>query len=400
MSNVVLDTNVLLGDENAIDCYEHIILCSSVLEELDGLKKDSNVGFFAREAIRKIEKNLDKIHFETKDIYNDVPDGWDGEKRDNKIILCAKEHRAKLISNDINVIIKANSINIPVEKHISQVCKIDYKGFKVVEMSEDEMAKWYQNHNKSNDWDLCVNEYLLIKDNSKIVDCWVWTNNGFRHLSTKKIDSIAFGKLKVLDEFQSCAIDSFFNNPMTMIKGKAGTGKSLLTMAYCLSMIEKGKIDKLIVFTNPMATKNSAKLGFYPGSKDEKLLDSQVGHMLTSKLGDRLEVEKMIKNGSLVLLPFSDIRGFDTTGMRALIWITESQNLDVELMRLAIQRIGDDCQLIIDGDYDAQVDCDAFNNSNNGMRRVSEVFKGQDFYGEIELQNVYRSKWADWANKL
>ena len=108
----------------------------------------------------------------------------------------------------------------------------------------------------------------------------------------------------------------------------------------------------------------------------------------------------MIKNGSLVLLPFSDIRGFDTTGMRALIWITESQNLDVELMRLAIQRIGDDCQLIIDGDYDAQVDCDAFNNSNNGMRRVSEVFKGQDFYGEIELQNVYRSKWADWANKL
>ena len=52
----------------------------------------------------------------------------------------------------------------------------------------------------------------------------------------------------------------------------------------------------------------------------------------------------------LVLLPMSDIRGYDTTGMRAGIYITEAQNMDVSLMKLALQRIGEDGICIIDGD--------------------------------------------------
>jgi hypothetical protein len=41
-----------------------------------------------------------------------------------------------------------------------------------------------------------------------------------------------------------------------------------------------------------VATKNSAKLGYYPGTRDEKLLDSQIGNMLISKFGgSRLAVE-------------------------------------------------------------------------------------------------------------
>ena len=40
----------------------------------------------------------------------------------------------------------------------------------------------------------------------------------------------------------------------------------------------------------------------YPGSRDEKLLDSQIGNLLVSKLGSRLVVEEMINNEELVLL--------------------------------------------------------------------------------------------------
>ena len=43
----------------------------------------------------------------------------------------------------------------------------------------------------------------------------------------------------------------------------------------------------------------------------------------------------------------ADLRGYDTTGMRAGIYITEAQNMDIELMRLALQRIGDDCICIL-----------------------------------------------------
>jgi len=70
------------------------------------------------------------------------------------------------------------------------------------------------------------------------------------------------------------AADSLLNNQITMIKGPAGTGKSYLAVGYLFYLLEKGKIDKIIIFCNPVAVKNAAKLGFYPGSKDAKLLDS------------------------------------------------------------------------------------------------------------------------------
>ena len=138
----------------------------------------------------------------------------------------------------------------------------------------------------------------------------------------------------------------------------------------------------------------------YPGSRTEKLLDSQIGNLLESKLGDRIAVERLIDDGQLVLLPMSDIRGYDTTGMNAAIYISEAQNLDIELMRLALQRIGEDSICILDGDSNAQVDLSMYAGDNNGMRRVSKIFRGADFYGEVTLLNIHRSKIANLAQQL
>ena len=102
----------------------------------------------------------------------------------------------------------------------------------------------------------------------------------------------------------------------------------------------------------------------------------------------------------IVLLPFSDIRGYDTTGMNAGIYISEAQNLDITLMKLALQRIGEDSVCIIDGDDKTQVDDIAFAGNNNGMRRVSKVYRGEDIYGEIELKIIHRSKIAKSAERL
>jgi len=38
----------------------------------------------------------------------------------------------------------------------------------------------------------------------------------------------------------------------------------------------------------------------------------------------------------LLLLPLSDLRGYDTNGMKAGIYISEAQNLDRTLMKLAL----------------------------------------------------------------
>ena len=86
--------------------------------------------------------------------------------------------------------------------------------------------------------------------------------------------------------------------------------------------------------------------------------------------------------------------------MKAGIYISEAQNLDRALMKLAIQRVGEDCICLIDGDSKAQVDDLRYAGINSGMRRLSQVFRGQDFYGEVELRHVYRSRIAEVAERF
>jgi predicted ribonuclease YlaK len=202
------------------------------------------------------------------------------------------------------------------------------------------------------------------------------------------------------DIYQSLAADSLMNNKITLIKGPAGSGKTFLSLAFLMHKLERNKIDRIIVFCNTVATKNSAKLGYYPGTRDEKLLDSQIGNLLISKFGGRLAVEQMIQQEKLVLLPLSDIRGYDTSGMCAGIYISEAQNMDVELMKLTLQRIGEDSICIIDGDCKTQVDDVHFAGSSNGMKRASQVYRGEDVYGEITLKNIHRSRIAKIAEKM
>ncbi len=69
-------------------------------------------------------------------------------------------------------------------------------------------------------------------------------------------------------------------------------------------------------------------------------------------------------------------------------------------MKLALQRVGEDSIVILDGDTEAQVDLGNYAGNNNGLRRVSEIFRGQDIYGEVTLKNIYRSKIAQIAQNM
>lgn len=57
-----------------------------------------------------------------------------------------------------------------------------------------------------------------------------------------------------------------------------------------------------------------------------------------------------MENEQLMLLPVADCRGFDTTGMNAGVYVTEAQNTTVDMMKLILQRIGEDAVCVLDGD--------------------------------------------------
>ena len=288
-------------------------------------------------------------------------------------------------------------------KSIDETNEDNYTGFINYIFDTTEMANFYSSPQLFGK-ELKVNQYINIfeKESQERVDTLCWTGETFRPLRYKNFYSKELGDVKPFkgDIYQAMVADSLMNNKITMIKGPAGAGKSHLATGYLFYLLDKGKIDKIIIFCNTIATKNAAKLGFYPGSRDEKLLDSQIGNFLTSKLGDKIGVEQLIDTGKLVLLPMSDVRGYDTSGMNAGIYITEAQNFDIELLKLALQRVGEDSIIILDGDTKSQVDLIDYEGINNGMRRVSKVFRGHSIYGEVELQQIHRSKIAEIANNM
>ena len=400
MGKILVDTNVLMNNPDILDNGNYVI-SGFVIRELEKLKQSDNNerSYKARLAVRKIEENADKLEFVLEEPKNEFDD-YDDDYIDNRILTLCKQQGFSLLTGDLLLKMKARAVGVEVVK--IEEDEDDYKGYVEVYMTDEEYTDFYQNRLDLNEFDLLTNQYLIIKDSltGDVLDALRFDGQYYVAVKTKGFKTNLFGSFKPYDYYQACVLDSLQNNQMTMIKGKPGSGKSLIALNYAIQQIERGKYSKLICFVNPVASRNSAKLGYYPGTRDEKILDSAVGSMLASKFGDKYQVESMIANNQLLLLPFSDIRGFDTTGMNAICWIIESQNLDIDLMKLAIQRIGDDSKLIIDGDYNSQVDHSSYEGSNNGMRRVSQVFRGKEMYGEVELPIIYRSKIAAIADEM
>jgi predicted ribonuclease YlaK len=407
------DTNALLHN---IDDIEGVMYVSSItLQELEHIKtsrnKDEDVRFEARKVTRFLRENEDRyvcIVAEKKH-YNLLEELNLPVDNDNLIIACAKllqdeeSCEVEFITDDICCYNIARHIfRLECSGLKSEVVEDKYTGFKSIIMTDEEMAKFYENENKENIYGLLINEYLIIKDTlNQPLDAWRCAeDNLLAHVEIKPIRSNMLGKLKAKDFYQQCVLDSFENNKITMVRGKAGSGKSHLAMNYCMSELEKGKIDKIIMFINDTPVKGSNLHGFLPGTLEEKLKESQIGNFLGGKLGSKLEISHLVSMEKLVLMPISDIRGYDASNQNAMIYITEAQNMNIQMMKLAMQRIGEDCRCIIDGDFDSQVDSNAFEGSQNGMRRLSQVLRNEDIYGEIELNNCYRSRLASLVEKM
>lgn len=408
--------SLLIAGESLFNKDEKFVISSITFKELERIKtssnKDPEVKYSARlllhlfeehptlydVVIHKVEyeKEIEKKSLEITDDTRILSDAiwYNDSVRVDEVIFVTNDLSLKHIAGLYFGSSMIESIHDDMD---------DYKGYKEIYADDEHLAEFYQNP-ELNHYNLHIGEYLIIrnKEDGQIVDLRVWTGNGYRYLNYENFNSRWFGKIKPYqgDVYQKLLFDSLSNNRITLIKGPAGSGKTIVSLAYLMSKLDKCELDKIIIFCNTVATANSAKLGYLPGTRDEKLLDSQIGNLLISKFGGRTGVEQLINEERLVLLPMSDIRGYDTSGMRAGIYISEAQNLDRTLIKLALQRVGEDCICIIDGDEKTQVDDIHFAGNNNGMRRVSKVYRGYDIYGEVELQNIYRSRIAKVAENI
>lgn len=399
----IVDTNVLMSNGNYDDLlgYGDVRIPVEVLYELDNLKTNpGDRGFKARRAIRNVEKHFDDFKFLQHDADDSNYYNMMSMPVDDIIIgYCKRYSKAVLITNDISMKIKAAALGI-----VTMTCFVKNElpqSVTEVFMSDREYGEFKEN--QENSFGVLPGQFLCIKDkkNAEVkdllkylgqvywdqIDLKVGIKNYLFHVNPKDVE-------------QSCAINSLCNDEFTVIVGPAGTGKTLLSLAYCLKAI-KDNGSRVHVFVNPIKTRDTEALGFYPGSRDEKLLQNFIGSVLCNKIGDMGEVMGLISSGSLNIYPFSDIRGIEI-GKGDILYITEAQNLSIDLMKLAIQRCAEGSKIIIEGDPHTQVDKESFQDLNNGLKRVINVFSGDEIndFSYIYLPNIYRSRIAEKAEEM
>ena len=395
------DTNALLNlGEKAFT--EKFAIADITLRELESIKtnrnKDEEVKHKARKVAHLLDEHSDLVEAVcvNKDEY-DYPD--EGIIKAANNVYQNNINNFSFVTDDICCKLLARNVcNLPVEG-VTDTSFDPYTGFKEVTMDDEEMALFYSNLCE-NRYNLLTNQYLIVKNTGgEVIDKYRWDGEEHKGLWHKDIKSMYFDKLKSKDVYQACAVDSIMSNTLTAISGKAGSGKSLLSLMVAMNMIERGMYDRIVVLFNPTTTRGAAAMGFYSGSAQDKALQNSIGNILTTKFGDRYAVDILLSQNKLKLVSMADARGMEILD-NEILWITEAQNTSVDLIKLCLSRMSSGAKAIIEGDYDSQLDNKAFEGSNNGLRRIITAFKGQKEFGYVQLQNVWRSRIAQLCELL
>jgi len=178
-------------------------------------------------------------------------------------------------------------------------------------------------------------------------------------------------KIQLNDE-QKEAKAIILDNPITVLTGSAGSGKTLLSCQIALDLLFTREIEKIII-TRP--TVSQEEIGFLPGDIKEKMdpwLQPIYQNFYT--LYGKEKVDKEIADGNIQILPMSYIRGI--TFVDSFIIADEVQNLTHSQMESLLGRLGRGSKMILCGDI-AQIDLkDKKRSGLSFLKRVEEEVKG------------------------
>lgn len=424
----ILDTSVLIHDPNSFTSFVNsdVILPVAVLDELDKLKKQPNdAGKNARVAIRLIDKISDLGDVSTGiilendiwfkiDVNNYPNDLGDSLYGDTRILACAQatniahpESSVTLVSNDINLRIRAKALSIfaeGYEKNKSSLSDL-YEGIKVINHTEAglDLLQYGVIDPRPFQFDVHPNECLVFLD-----------EEGHEIAMGRKV---APDKIKIVkktypwgisprNKEQSFSIDLIMDPsvPLVTLIGRAGTGKSLITLATALELVlNKREYDKFIIYRPIQPVGND--IGYLPGTMEEKLapwfqaiLDN-FEVLFTSSNGDKWKTnfEAVRKKDRIQMEALTYIRGRSIPN--AIILIDECQNLSKEDVKTILTRAGENTKIILTGDIE-QIDNSTLDAINNGLTYAIEKFKDSDLSGHITFTKGERSKLASKASEI
>lgn len=428
----ILDTNVLIHDPNCIYNFvdNDVVLPIFVIEEIDGLKRKPETAIQARLAARVLDdirgqgclakgvklKNGINFRVEISCDLSLLPNSLRRDVMDNNILAIVldilknnSDKKVVLVTKDINMRIKADSLGINVEDYQTDMVEYSelYEGVIELEVSKEIFDK-YEKVGKVPLTDLGVKEVVPPNVFIKLKYKDKETTGRYCEGKIKKLvygDINAWGARARNDE-QRYAMDLLMdpNIKVVSLVGKAGTGKTLLAIASGLEQVIERKVYKKLLIARPIIPMGK-DIGYLPGSEKEKLRPWMqpiydnidfLSEAKDDKTGEKV-VEGLEAMGLLKIEALTYIRGRSIPN--GFIIIDEAQNLTPLEVKTIVTRAGTDTKIVFTGDP-YQIDSPYLDANTNGLTYMAEKLKNEVLSGHITLKKGERSPLAEIAAKL
>ncbi len=442
----VLDTNVLMHDPAALFRFEEhdVYVPVVVLEELDMHKKGvSELARNARQASRFIDETLRGAADLTMGAplpgtaqrpggrlfipidEESPPAGFTAATTDNRLLALTqtltRTHRWRevvLVSQDINLRIKARTIGLKTEDYTSERVLEDadllYRGVDnlpdaaVIEAPTEQGMPYLIRPGGPVSW--FPNGFLIgtalppplhalrIRE---CTDDYV-TADPLQDYTRLRTWGISARNLE-----QNLALNLLMDPDVDFVSllGQAGTGKTLLTLAAALEQtIEQKRYSEIIVtrVTIPVGE----DIGFLPGTEEEKMspwmgaFEDNLDVLNKTELGTpahsqwaRAAAHDLVRS-RLKIKSLNFMRG--RTFQQKFLIIDEAQNLSAHQIKTLVTRAGPGTKVVCLGNI-AQIDTPYLTETTSGMTYVVDRLKAWMHSGHVTLQRGERSRLADFA---
>ena len=418
----VIDTSVLLSDPHALRRFaEHdVVLPVVVITELEAKRHHSELGYFARTALRHLDDlrishgRLDApvpandiggtIHVELN--HTDpsaLPDGFRLGDNDSRILAVALNFAGEgrdvtLVSKDLPMRVKAAAVGLAAEEYRAELAvETEWTGMAEIEVSGGDLDQLYD-------------QGVLDLDQARDLPCHtgvvLLSGNGSalgrvtpgKELKLIKADRDAFG-IHGRSAEQRVALDLLLDSSIGIVSlgGRAGTGKSALALCAGLeAVLERRQHSKVVVF-RPLYAVGGQELGYLPGSEGEKMAPwAQAVFDTLGAITSKVVIEEVLERGLLEVLPLTHIRGRSLHD--AFVIVDEAQSLERNVLLTVLSRIGQDSRVVLTHDV-AQRD-NLRVGRHDGVVAVVEKLKGHPLFAHVTLHRSERSPIAALVTEM
>jgi len=425
VKNYIIDTNVLLHDPNSIFAFEEhdVYVLVSVLEELDKFKTHPGaVGANARSVARSLDGLREKGSL--KDGVEMEPGGrvfvipfmkngldLDLGSVDNQLLTTAHKMasmsgmRTVLVTKDINLRIRADGVGVLAEDYRKDKQKVDaYKGYSEIVATKEIIDALHNEKTVQFVTGLPRNHYVrLVSEIDPQHSGLAKVGDGKLHLVGRTGYDLFGIKPKNLEQIY--ALDALQDEDIKVVtlRGRAGTGKTLLAIAVGLHYVLGDERSKMTI-TRPVIPVGK-DIGFLPGDLEEKMTpwmrpiyDALDAIREADRKGKHTQIPLTTELDHIIdVAPLSFIRGRSIAN--SFMIVDEAQNLTPHEVKTLMTRAGNGTKLVFTGDID-QIDNPYLDSESNGFSYLISKFKGQELFAHVELVKGERSRVAELASNI